>query len=213
MPNQLLARMREPIHAPIPVPLPELRELDLPYRVPGDHPFIRHGYGLWYLPDGRPRRTIYDDLQWRLMGTAAKRVGGTRLYRDGRSIWVSTTFLGLDHAEEGPPVLWETMVMQSRDRRRLRDQGHCWRYASPEAALHGHRIVCHTIAQTNRARRALRADPGTRRTAPIRLHALLPAPHAREEWFQLRETWNTYVQPNVVRVEEVVELEELWARS
>jgi hypothetical protein len=55
-----------------------------------------------------------------------------------RDILVSTIFLGLDHGfGEGPPILWETMV--------LKDGGsdvYCERYTSRADALAGHRAVC-----------------------------------------------------------------------
>jgi hypothetical protein len=53
-------------------------------------------------------------------------------------VWVSTVFLGLDHghSEDGPPVLFESMVFGGDY-----DQ-HCWRYTSYVAAQAGHtRIV------------------------------------------------------------------------
>jgi hypothetical protein len=52
---------------------------------------------------------------------------------------VSTVFLSLDHGfgrDEGPPVLWETMVFGSGEGHR-RDEW-CHRYTSREEALLGH---------------------------------------------------------------------------
>lgn len=60
---------------------------------------------------------------------------------DGIEILVSTVFLGLDHAwGNGPPVLWETLVMGG-----LLD-GEMRRYSSREAALQGHQEVCRQVA-------------------------------------------------------------------
>lgn len=52
---------------------------------------------------------------------------------DSFDVYVSTVFLGIDHAfGGGPPVLWETMIFGGP-----RDQD-SWRYTSRAAALIGH---------------------------------------------------------------------------
>ena len=64
--------------------------------------------------------TIVKDRQKRVARTT---VGDT---------YVSTVFLGLDHACEGPPMIFETMIFGGD-----RDQD-CWRYSTEEEARAGH---------------------------------------------------------------------------
>lgn len=63
---------------------------------------------------------------------------------DGRTIRVSTVFLGLDHkfSSHGPPVLWETMVFGG-----LLD-GEQDRYTSKAAALAGHQAMCQRVRES-----------------------------------------------------------------
>jgi hypothetical protein len=50
--------------------------------------------------------------------------------------WVSTVWLGLDHSfERGPPLIFETMVFESKDHSSDLD---CARYATEEEAFAGH---------------------------------------------------------------------------
>ena len=51
---------------------------------------------------------------------------------------VSTVFLGLDYSfgEDGPPVLWETMIFGGPE------DGYQERFTSPEAAILGHHAAC-----------------------------------------------------------------------
>lgn len=66
-----------------------------------------------------------------------KVVGRTEL-ADG--VWVSTVFLGMDHAwGGGPPVLWETMIFEGEY-----DQ-HMWRWSSREQAVAGHLEVLDAV--------------------------------------------------------------------
>lgn len=82
--------------------------------------------------------------------------GSTRPLREGESparamdegriaestvgeMWVSTVFLGLDHAYlDGPPLLFETMVFPNRDT--FADML-CWRYSTKAGAEAGHAAV------------------------------------------------------------------------
>jgi hypothetical protein len=64
----------------------------------------------------------------------AKRVAETTL-PNGR--WVSTVWLGIDHAfGQGPPLIFETMVFPSKDGP-LTDLD-CDRYSTEDEALRGH---------------------------------------------------------------------------
>jgi hypothetical protein len=51
---------------------------------------------------------------------------------------VSTVFLGLDmsHQQQGPPLLWETMIFGPGDH-----DGDCWRYSSRLDAIMGHTVA------------------------------------------------------------------------
>lgn len=61
---------------------------------------------------------------------------------DAQDIWVSTVFTGLDYNffDDGPPILWETMVFGGPL------DGKQERYASREAALLGHQRWCQRVA-------------------------------------------------------------------
>lgn len=62
-----------------------------------------------------------------------KVVGRTEL-PDG--VWVSTVFLGLDHAwGGGPPLLFETMIFEGRY------SEHMWRWHTRDEAVAGHLAV------------------------------------------------------------------------
>jgi hypothetical protein len=61
----------------------------------------------------------------------------------GEPITISTVFLGLDHgrAEQGPPILWETLVFGGP----LDGEG--GRYTSKEDAWAGHQAMCQRVTQ------------------------------------------------------------------
>jgi len=88
----------------------------------------------WYDREGK---LIEDDLhgvEKLLRDKEYKRVAETTL-ADGK--WVSTVWLGLDHSfdDEGPPLIFETMVFPSRDDLSEID---CARYATEAEAIIGH---------------------------------------------------------------------------
>ncbi len=60
---------------------------------------------------------------------------------------VSTVFLGLDHQwrDDGPPVLWETLVFGGPLAGTMR------RYTSRAAALAGHQDICRDVAKAGRS--------------------------------------------------------------
>lgn len=74
-----------------------------------------------------------DTLTWAAWFEESKRIVARTEIGD---LLVSTVFLGIDHRfhEEGPPILWETMVFGGSPRKDLGQ----WRYASHAAALKGH---------------------------------------------------------------------------
>lgn len=65
----------------------------------------------------------------------------------GGAIWVSTTFLGFDHAYgDGTPVLFESMCFCYRPEWKEHDiDGMQERYHTYEAAVTGHRKMCETV--------------------------------------------------------------------
>ena len=62
-------------------------------------------------------------------------------FYDGTEIRVSTIFLGLDHSfgMGGPPVLWETMIFDTKERELDKYQN---RYTTREEAIEGHKQAC-----------------------------------------------------------------------
>ena len=67
---------------------------------------------------------------------------------DGR--WVSTVFLGLDHnySDDGPPILFETMIFPGESKAELIEE-FCERYATWDEALAGHEAACLRPPETN----------------------------------------------------------------
>ena len=92
-----------------------------------------------YILDENGEPVLCDDLMswggWYV--TADKRrVAANRI----NGIYISTVFLGLDHAfDDGPPVLWETMIFGGSQ-----DQ-ETWRYTSREAAARNHAAILRRI--------------------------------------------------------------------
>lgn len=96
------------------------------------------GAARWYRLDGRtPVPT--DDMTDLGFGSEAWRVARTEI----EVVWsVSTVFLGLNHAfNDGPPVLFETMVFGPDDL-----QSGCVRYLTWDEAEDGHWIVVGEVA-------------------------------------------------------------------
>jgi hypothetical protein len=92
--------------------------------------------GQWYLRDG----TITTDMRvWgeKFQDPAYKRVAETTL-PDGK--WVSTVWVGMDHSfgDEGPPLIFETMVFPTA--LTLGDLD-CERYSTEAEALAGHEAM------------------------------------------------------------------------
>ena len=92
-----------------------------------------------YILDEHGEAVACDDLiQWaRWYETADRALAKTEI---GESK-VSTVFLGVDHSfnEEGPPMLWETMVFGGA----LDDQ--MGRYPTREQAVAGHEAMCESV--------------------------------------------------------------------
>ena len=87
----------------------------------------------YYDRQGRPmdRYPTEDDERY-------KRVNETTL---PNGLWVSTVWLGLDHrcGDEGPPIVFESMVFPSRDN--LSELA-VRRYATELEAAVGHEVLC-----------------------------------------------------------------------
>ncbi len=111
--------------------------------------------GQYVLRRGRPV-PVSDTLRWgRWFGSSNRHVAKT--YVADR--WVSTVFLGLDHAfGSGPPVLWETLVFEPPRPMRLMgrermvkptDDSWGGRYTSRAQALRDHERI---VREVRRAR-------------------------------------------------------------
>lgn len=78
-----------------------------------------------------------------------RHIGSTYIGRGKRQVWVSTVFLGLNHAyDDGPPLLYETMVFgldEEGDRDWSEREMH--RYTGPLAALEGHERVVRRLSR------------------------------------------------------------------
>lgn len=155
-----------------PIRLPELEDLELPMRVPGDKPAQRPPddrrlSAMFWRPDGtmigaleeslpRYTRVVAGEVEQLYRAAHQRLIGFTTRYRNGVRLIISTVFLPIDHGwGQGDPVLWESMVFHGHRRGKgFGDGQEQWRYASREAARAGHRAIVHAITEANRARRA-----------------------------------------------------------
>lgn len=87
--------------------------------------------GLYYDRKGKP----IDMVAWSEALKTKKRVAQTTL-ADGK--WVSTVWLGQDYSFEGPPLIFETMVFNSKDDM---DELDCESYSTEQEALKGHKLM------------------------------------------------------------------------
>ena len=109
-----------------------------------------------YILDEQGQPVTCDDLiTWsRWIEAADRHVGFDQLLYFGKKLEVSTVFLGLDHrySEDGPPILWETMLFlevephttppgPAADRKTVAfsDGSDLRRYTSREEAIRSHR--------------------------------------------------------------------------
>lgn len=98
---------------------------------------VRHDAGIYYDRDGQ---AITLERYAELFGNDGdddyKRVAQD----DVGELWVSTVWLGIDHAfGDGPPIIFETMIFRDGDFGRDLAM---WRYTTETAALAGHdRVV------------------------------------------------------------------------
>jgi len=62
--------------------------------------------------------------------------------KDGRTVLVSTIWLGMDHrfGDDGPPLIFETMVFEQGMAEEL-----CWRYSTEKEAKDGHDMTVHVL--------------------------------------------------------------------
>jgi hypothetical protein len=90
---------------------------------------------IFYRRDGTP---CPDEMEWAKQFSrdhAQKRVRETIL---SNGLWVSTVWIGIDHAfNNGPPMIFETMVFPSKER--LGEDLDMERYATEAEAIDGHR--------------------------------------------------------------------------
>jgi hypothetical protein len=100
-----------------------------------------------------------DTLAWGQWMKEARERGLLRVAQDsdegpgGRSIWISTAFLGVDHNFlGGTPLLFETMVFEGQDRRSL--DNFFGRYPTRALALLGHQRICDAVTAMLKAEEA-----------------------------------------------------------
>lgn len=105
---------------------------------------MRHFY---YDRQGRPISSAEVEQLWR----RDRRVALTDLGRLGR---VSTVWLGIDHAYDGPPLIFETLVLEGPL------GGEMERYSTEEDALTGHEFMVMRLT-------VLRDEPEPKRPALI----------------------------------------------
>lgn len=97
----------------------------------------------YFDPDGNPmtveewgvlfeKRKLADTSWWKRSTTAEA--------SDGEVITISTVWLGLDHAWEGEPRTWETMVFTEGGSNDI-----IQRYGTREAAWAGHEELCRDL--------------------------------------------------------------------
>ena len=99
--------------------------------------------GLYILDEENKPVEIDDIEKWgEFYGSGRRRVGED-FVRNSR---ISTVFLGLDHSfsEEGPPILYETMIFGGKF------DCEQWRYETREEAIAGHRAAVRKVVMEDR---------------------------------------------------------------
>jgi len=97
-----------------------------------------------YVLDGHDPVPEPDPIKWGIwFETADRHVANTRL---PNGLVVSTVFLGLDHAfwNEGPPILFETMVFDEDDGA---EDDYTRRYATWDDAAAGHAAIVALVSR------------------------------------------------------------------
>lgn len=92
------------------------------------------GKPLWYTLDENRNAVPTDDINlWKIIPVEQ----GDYIDPEGKEIYISTTFLGLDHSHAitGPPILYETMIFGGKY-----DETQ-WRYSTWEEASLGHKAA------------------------------------------------------------------------
>lgn len=126
--------------------------MELPISLPGEELQPRAERDMWddptfyYDPHGRPLTGSPEEQsrQWGAYKQSRKWDHKTSLWFDGRAINVSTVYLGIDHGwSVDVPLIYETMVFADLS---WIDEA-CWRYATPSAALDGHRRVVEALVE------------------------------------------------------------------
>ena len=101
-----------------------------------------NGQAFWYDRQGNP---ISSGRANTLLGnTDYKRIGGDTVIVEGRTLAVSTVWLGANHnftSRSGPPLIFETMVFGDHP---LAEDA-CWRYATEDEARAGHENVVNAL--------------------------------------------------------------------
>lgn len=89
----------------------------------------------WILDGKTPKAATLQEWSDFIECIDKKRIQQNVYQRHGKRIWISTVFLGIDHAfDEGRPILFETMVFEGHSFQDL----YCERYATYDEAIEGH---------------------------------------------------------------------------
>lgn len=119
-----------------------LDALELPQVMPGDDLYrAAEGAGSVYFfdPDGHPfpGDPVEQAYAFEAIRMTPEAHFKTSLWADGTPVWISTVYLGANHAPRGmPPLVWETMLMTTFDWSDWQ-----YRYCTKAAAQAGHAMI------------------------------------------------------------------------
>lgn len=99
------------------------------------------GQAFWYDRQGNPISGGRAEML--LRSVDYRRIGGDTVVVDGKTLAVSTVWLGVNHnfTGDGPPLIFETMVFGDH----VLAEDACWRYATEDGARAGHAAVVHAL--------------------------------------------------------------------
>lgn len=112
------------------------------------------GTSFWFNRAGEPISVAEFE---RLAGDIEyKRIGGDTVVLDGKTLAVSTVWLGGNYRfDDGPPLIFETMVFGDHP---LAEEA-CWRYSTEDEARAGHENVVRALRAARLTDEILADDP------------------------------------------------------
>ncbi len=113
----------------------------------GFHIGCMAAHGTYVLDDNDAPVAELDLLTWaEWIGTAKRKVKETTI----GSFSIATVFLGLDYSSgEGPPPLWETMVLDKGVFKNSPLDGEMEQYYTRSEAIQGHEMMCKRVESEN----------------------------------------------------------------